>query len=188
MRSICFYRVKDKIFGIGSRWDKLAPSEDEAIEFAHKYINEEPDPRIDEANWSLAHYGEIINSKFRDDEIDETGFRIAAVFNEHVTKRDLILYRGVNDYVYSLMKEKAKESPNCDLYEKGFLACSIVKGHEINAEKKLRIYVPAGSKCVYQGNINEEQYYYEVDVMHGASLKVVSIDSEYINCKLLETE
>ncbi len=39
----------------------------------------------------------------------------------------------------------------------------------------------------YMGNVNYEQEYYEVDVMHGSKLKIISIDDEYINCKLLET-
>lgn len=76
---------------------------------------------------------------------------------------------------------------DCDLYEKGFLATSLVKGHELNSEIKLRIYVPVGTKCVYMGNVNEEQGYYEVDVMHSSKLKIISMDKEYINCKLLET-
>ena len=37
------------------------------------------------------------------------------------------------------------------------------------------------------GNVNEEQGYYEVDVMHSSKLKIISMDKEYINCKLLET-
>lgn len=85
------------------------------------------------------------------------------------------------------MKENAKNLPDCDLYEKGFLATSLIKGHEINSEIKLRIYVPAGTKCIYMGNVNEEQGYYEVDVMHSSKLKIISMDKEYINCKLLET-
>ena len=85
------------------------------------------------------------------------------------------------------MKENAKAVGGCDLYEKGFLACSLVKGREINSKLKLRIYVPAGSKVVYQGNVNDEQGFYEADVMHSSKLKIESIDSTYINCRLLET-
>lgn len=76
---------------------------------------------------------------------------------------------------------------DCDLYEKGFLATSLVKGQEINSKIKLRIYVPAGTKCVYMGNVNNEQNFYEVDIMHGSKLKIISADNTYINCKLLET-
>ena len=85
------------------------------------------------------------------------------------------------------MKENAKNMTDCDLYEKGFLATSLVKGHEINSKIKLRIFVPAGTKCVYMGNVNEEQGFYEVDVMHSSKLKIISMDDEYINCELLAT-
>ena len=37
------------------------------------------------------------------------------------------------------------------------------------------------------GNVNCEQHYYEVDIQHGAKLKVISTDNEYINCSLLST-
>lgn len=185
-----FYRIKDAILGIGANWDKLAPDRDTAIDFAHKHINEEPERDIDmyhrSMEYCLAHSGELINERFRNNRADETDLKIAAMVDKHTTDTDLVLYRGVCDYVYDLMKENAK-SMDCDLYEKGFLACSLVKGHEIKSEIKLRIYVPAGSKVVYQGNVNYEQYYYEVDVMHGSKLKIESIDSEYINCKLLGT-
>lgn len=59
-------------------------------------------------------------------------------------------------------------------------------GESIN-KIKLRIKVPAGTKCVYMGNVNDEQWYYEVDIMHSAKLKIISIDKTYINCELLTT-
>ena len=86
------------------------------------------------------------------------------------------------------MVENARNIPGCDFYEKGFLATSLVKGQEINYDIKLRIHVPAGTKCVFMGNVNDEPEYYEVDVMRGAKLKIISMDDEYINCELLETE
>lgn len=186
-----FYRLKDAILGIGANWDTLAIDETRAIDFAHKHINEEPMQMIDTYHYSmeycLAHFGELINNRFRENRVDETDFKVAAMVNEHTTDTDLVLYRGICEYVYDLMKKNAKEHSDCDLYEKGFLACSLVKGHEINCEIKLRIFVPAGSKCFYQGNVNNEQDFYEVDVMRNSKLKIESIDSEYINCRLLET-
>lgn len=137
--------------------------------------------------YCLAHSGEIVNERYRQNRQDEIDLKIGDMVAEHKTDTDLVLYRGVCDYVYDLMKENAKDIPDCDLYEKGFLATSLVKGHEINSKIKLRIYIPAGTKCVYQGNVNEEQGFYEVDVMHGSKLKIISIDDEYINCKLLAT-
>ena len=186
-----FYRIKDAILGIGASWDKLAPDKDTAIEFAHNHINEEPERMIDMNHYTmeycLAHSGESVNERFRQNRADKTDLKIAAMVDEHTTDTDLVLYRGVCDHVFELMQKNAKKIPDCDLYEKGFLACSLVKGQELNYRIKLRIYVPAGSKCVYQGNVNDEQGFYEVDVMHGSKLRIESIDSEYINCRLLET-
>lgn len=191
MKPTFFYRIKDAIHGIGASWDKLAPDKETAIEFAHTHINQEPERMIDAYHYSmeycLAHSGESINERYRQNRQDEIDLKIADTVAKHTNDTDLILYRGICDYVYDLMKENAKDIPDCDLYEKGFLATSLVKGQELHYKIKLRIYVPAGTKCVYQGNVNDEQGFYEVDVMHGSKLKIESIDSEYINCRLLET-
>lgn len=191
MRNKAIYRIKDKFKRIGASWDELAPDKDEAIEYAHTHINPEPQRMIDTNHYTmeycLAHSGETVNERFRQDKADNIDLQIADMVTLHTTDTDLVLYRGVCDYVYDLMKENAKNLPDCDLYEKGFLATSLVKGHEINSKINLRIYVPAGTKCVYMGNVNEEQEYYEVDVMHSSKLKIISMDKEYINCKLLET-
>ena len=186
-----FLRIKGKFHNIGASWDKLAPTKEQAIEYAHTHINQEPERMIDATHYTmeycLAHSGESINERYRQDRTDEVDKKIAATVAANTTDTDLVLYRGVCEYVYDLMKENAKDMTDCDLYEKGFLATSLVKGHEINSKIKLRIYVPAGTKCVYQGNVNEEQNFYEVDVMHNSKLKIISIDDEYINCKLLAT-
>ena len=186
-----FLHIKGKFQNIGANWDKLAPTKEQAIEYAHNHINQEPERMIDANHYSmeycLTHFGVIVNKQYRQNRQDETDLKIADMVAEHTTDTDLVLYRGVCEYVYNLMKENAKKFPDCDLYEKGFLATSLVKGQELNCKIKLRIYVPAGTKCVYQGNVNDEQSFYEVDVMHGSKLKIVSIDSTYNNCRLLET-
>ena len=187
-----FYRIKDAILGIGASWDKLAPDKDTAIEFAHNHINEEPERMIADTlkytmEYCLAHSGESINERYRQNRADGIDRQIAATVEKNTTDTDIVLYRGVCEHVYKLMKENAKDMPNCDLYEKGFLATSLVKGREINSKIKLRIFVPARTKAIYQGNVNDEQSFYEVDVMHGAKLKIISIDDTYINCRLLET-
>ena len=191
MKNKTFYRIKDKFKHIGISWDELAPGKDNAIEFAHTHINPEPQRMIDTNHYTmeycLAHSGESVNERFRQNRADNIDLQIAEMVASHTTDTDLVLYRGVCDYVYDLMKKNAKNLPDCDLYEKGFLATSLVKGHELNYEIKLRIYVPAGTKCVYQGNVNAEQDSYEVDVMHSSKLKIISIDNEYINCKLIAT-
>lgn len=148
---------------------------------------EDAEKELQKMEYCLAHSGESVNERYRQNRQDEIDLNISEMVAQHTTDTDLVLYRGVCDYVYNLMKENAKDIPNCDLYEKGFLATSLVKGQELNYKIKLRIYVPAGSKCVYQGNVNNEQEFYEVDIMHDSKLKIESIDSEYINCKLLGT-
>lgn len=191
MRNKSFYHIKDKFKHIGVSWDELAPDKDKTIEFAHTHINPEPQQMIDTNHYTmeycLAHSGESVNERFRQDRADTIDLQIADMVALHTTDTDLVLYRGVCDHVYDLMIENAKELPDCDLYEKGFLATSLVKGHELNYKIKLRIKVPAGTKCVYMGNVNNEQGYYEVDIMHNSKLKIISIDDTYINCELLET-
>lgn len=191
MKNKTLYRIKDKFKHIGASWDELAPDKDNVIEYAHTYINPEPQRMIDTNHYTmeycLAHSGESVNERFRQNRADNIDLQIAEMVASHTTDTDLVLYRGVCDYVFDLMKKNAENMPDCDLYEKGFLATSLVKGHELNYDIKLRIYVPTGTKCVYMGNVNEEQGYYEVDVMHSSKLKIISMDKEYINCKLLET-
>lgn len=187
-----YYKIKGLLMNVGADWDKLAPTEETAINFAHENINEEPIRKIDEDHYSmeyvLAHYGEMINWRFREDRADETDMEVAEMVNNHKTSTDIVVYRGVCEEVFKQMIENAKGIPGCDLYEKAFLATSLVKGHECKDKTRLRIYVPAGTKAVYQGNVNDElKAYYEVDIMLGAALKIISIDDTYINCKLLYT-
>lgn len=192
MKSKLFYRLKDSILHIGWRWDRMAQSEETVIDFAHAHINDEPKKMIDRHKFSLeynlAHYGELVNAHYREDRRDATDWKIAGMVEEHHTDVDLILYRGVCDYVYNLMIKNAQVYDDCDLYEKGFLATSLVKGCEFYTDIHLRIYVPAGSKVVYQGNVDDEGGSYEVDVMHGAKLKIISMDKRYINCSLVGTK
>ena len=85
------------------------------------------------------------------------------------------------------MVKNAKDVPDCDLYEKGFLCTSLVKGCEYAYDTRLRIFVPQGSNVVYLGNVNDEQENYEVVVQKGAKLKILSKDQQYLNCLLIGT-
>ena len=86
------------------------------------------------------------------------------------------------------IKNCGVQRPNaCMILEKGFMQCSLVKGCESKCNYRLRIFVPKGSQVIYLGNVNNEQYYYEVDIQTGAKLEIVSVDDRYINCKLLGT-
>jgi len=188
-----FYRIKEFICKIGASWDKLALDEINATEYAETHINKEPDRYINGSTthfsmeYCLAHSGESINERFRENRPDKIDLQIADTLDTHRTDTDLIVYRGVCDHVYELMIENAKSHEGVDLFEKGFMATSLVKTHELNYKKKLRIYVPAGSKCVFMGNVNYEPNFFEVTIQHDAALKIISIDKEYINCRLLRT-
>ncbi len=185
-----FYRIKSIIHNTGADWDKLAPAIEDAINFAHEYINPEPVVKIDghdSLEYALAAGGIHINDRFRKDQADVNDINIVNMVSTHSCKKDLVLYRGVFEDVYDLMIENAKALNDIDLFEKGFMQCSIVKGHETNHRTKLRIYVPEGSAVIYLGNVNGEQGSYEVVIQRGAKLKIISADETYINCKLIET-
>ena len=188
-----FYRIKDIILNIGVSWDKLALDENNATAYAEKHINKEPDRYMNGSTtkftmeYCLAHSGESINERFRQNRPDEIDLQIAETLSTHKTDTDLIVYRGVCDHVFELMKANAKAYEGVDLFEKGFMATSLVKTHELNYKTKLRILIPAGTNCVFMGNVNDEAGFYEVTVQHDAELKIISIDKDYINCRLLRT-
>ena len=190
MKNQLFYRLNGIIKNTGANWDKLAPTKENAIEFAHVNINPEPQQKINTDKYSLeyclAHSGESLNEHLRNNRLNKTDEAISNMVSTHSCKTDLVLYRGICDYVYDQMKTNA-ENIEADLYEKGYMQCSLLKGHELNYKNKLRVLVPAGSNVIYLGNVNNEQFYYEVDIQHGAKLKIISIDKEYINCRLLQT-
>lgn len=193
MKPLLFYRIKDIITKTGASWDKLALNENNANEYAEKHINKEPErflqdkPTHYSMEYCLAHSGESINERFRNNSPEKIDLQIAEVVDTHRTDTDLIVYRGICDHVYDLMIANAKNTDNADFLEKGFTATSLVKGHELNYKKKLRIFIPAGSKCVFMGNVNYEPNFFEVTIQHGAEYKIISADDEYINCRLLKT-
>ena len=189
MKPFIYYRIIEKFWHIGNKWDKLSPSEENAIEFAHTNINQEPDRMVDAHRYSLeyclAHSGESINERYLNDRPDPIDLQIADMISTHTTKIPIVLYRGVCEDVFRQMRENAKYLDKADLYEKSFLQTSLVKGHESNAQYHLRIYVSEGTQAIYLGNVNYEQHYYEVDLQRGSKLKIVSIDNKYINCRFL---
>ena len=189
MKPLIYYRIKGIFKNIGKEWDKLSPSQENAIEFAHKYINSEPVRMLDAFRYSpeyvLAHYGEMINTRYREEREDEEDINIANMVATHMTKRPIVVYRGTCDYVFNQMIKNAKNIKGVDLIDKAFLQSSLVKGAEINSRLKLRIYMPVGTNAVYLGNVNEEQFYYEVVIQRGTKLKIISIDKEYINCMVM---
>jgi hypothetical protein len=187
-----FYRIKSIIHNIGADWDKLAPTIEDAINFAHNNINPEPIKPLPSSpcslEYTLASDGENLSKHFRNDyELSKLDIQVSDMVATHSCKKDLVLYRGVNDYAYDLMIDNAEGLEGIDYHEKGYMQCTLIKGLELKHPTRLRIFVPAGSHVVYLGNVNVEQDIYEVDIQHGAKLKIISIDKEYINCKLIET-
>ncbi len=190
MKPLFFYRIKENLSHTGASWDELAPDEDVAIEYAHKHINEDPDIKDSNGKYSLeyclASSAESINERLRADSPEDIDIKISERLSGYTTDTDLVLYRGVCEYVYEKMISNAN-AKKCDLYEKGFLCTSLLKGHEYDYKTKLRIYVPRNSHVIYQGNITGEQNNYEVDIQCGSRLKIISVDHDYINTLLLST-
>ena len=186
------YKIKDKFLHIRQTWDPLAPDQAHAIEFAHTHINPEPARMLPSTKASpeyhLASLGDVINTDYRNNIVTEDYKAIEKMLSHHNTDTDLVLYRGICKDVLKSMIKNARKQANCDLYEKGYLSTSLVKGHQAKATYYLRIYVPAGTNVVYLGNVNyEEKKYYEVAIQHSSKLKIISIDNKYINCLLTET-
>lgn len=188
-RNKFFYRIKEFFLHYSKRWDEFSVTEDEAVDYAHRNINPEPYIYIKgtkqfTCEYCLAHYGELYNKRFREDRADSSDLAIAAMVEKGSTKVPLVLYRGVHDDIFEQMKQNAADMPDADLFEKAFMQTSLVKGHEIKSKIRLRIYVPAGAPVVYLGNVNNEQWYYEVVIARGGKLKVMSYDGTYFNCIL----
>ena len=196
MKPLFYYRLMGKIKNIGAEWDDLAPTHKTAIKYAHRNINPTPPKHIGNTTaWSneycLASSGSSISDRFRHDTQEPIDLAISETVATYKTKIPLVLYRGVTNENYNNMVRDAKEMKGIDLYEKGFLSTSILKGHEIAYKpvdgKRLRIYIPSGTQALYLGNVfsnEEEQRYYEVAVQRGAKLRILSIDDTYINCIL----
>ena len=74
------YRIKGKFQNIGANWDKLAPSKEQAIDYAHNHINQEPQQMIDVYHFSLeyclAHSVESVNKHYRQNRQNDSDLQI----------------------------------------------------------------------------------------------------------------
>lgn len=188
------YVLNEYAHRYAEKWDAMAQTKDTAHKFAETYIN--PEPKLkpdqqysDQLEYCLATSAETINQRLRRDDITDIDKKIIDCISHYHTKRPLILYRGIPTELLHDMTENAAQlnTKNVHLYDKGFMCCSLVKSHELAGQTKLRIYVPENSSCIYQGGINFEPELFEVDIMAGAKLQILSIDPEYINVKLIST-
>lgn len=191
MRNILYYRLKGLLCRTGAKWDKQSVTWKNAVTYAHANINPEPEVYMKNTlhyTWEgcLARYSEDISWRYRWDRPDADDLAIADMVESHSTQVPLILYRGVCEDVFQLMLENAEELEDTDLYEKGFMPTSLVKGSEILSDYQLRIHVPAGAHVVYLGNVNNElSRYPEVVIQRGSKLRIHSICGGYINCELI---
>ena len=194
-----FYYIKDFICHISKKWDGMAQNTSSAINFAHDKINLEPSH---EQKWfntlahNIEHYNRILrssNSNASKDTIDNIN-EISNHIRDNMLQNDIILYRQISKTAFENMKKEAQSFSNIDLYDKGFICTTLVKGIEnhygfdYNSQNryiKLRIYVPAETGCIYMGNINSEDGNYEVILPPGSKFKIISIDRYYINCKII---
>lgn len=183
-------RMYDKKHHISTDWDTQSVQEKDAKKFAYNNINKEPEkPKQGTDNstntyYKLAASGKSINARLRKG-VNNDDMDIINMVKSNHTKKSLILYRGVCDDVYKKMLLNAKKISDVDYVERGFLCCSLVKDHHINEDICFRIFVPEGTPAAYMGSVNNEPGYYEVDVLCGSKLKIISIDSEFVNCELV---
>lgn len=170
----------------------MAVSERKAVEFGYKYLNPEPsawDGTKRTIGYLLAHDGINMNWELREGCLNPMCKKASDVISKNKTKTDIVVYRGVSNEVYKEMKKAAKKIRGTDYYEKGFLFASLVKGCELNTEIKMRIFIPKGQNAIFLGNANDELYvFYPIAIQCGSHLKIISCDSQYINCYLIGTE
>ncbi|MGT2750783.1 ADP-ribosyltransferase [Streptococcus orisasini] len=185
-------------FQLGKKWDKLSPTVDNVKEFTLEKLNTEPpknlngDPNKSSSEYCLAYNcGERYNYRIRDrdsdDDFNDKIKRYSDEIKKYSIKENVVVYRGISKLVKNQIEEAAKEIDGVDLYDRAFLNTSLVKGYEKNSQFKLRVFLPKGTCAFYVGSITGEDFY-EVIVQKGAKLKIVSKDSDYINCILLGTD
>lgn len=122
MKPLFYYCILGKFHNIGVVWDKIAASEEYAIDFAHENINQEPKRFVNGLHFSLeyclAQSGETINERYRHDRPEVIDLRIADMVASHATKVPLVLYRGVCERVFCQMRENAKSMKGVNFYKK----------------------------------------------------------------------
>ena len=109
MLNVWYYKLKEKIFRYGGKWDALAPRESEAIVFAHKNINKEPQKGSApySVEYKLAMSAETINESLRSGEkyFDDFSKELQLKYS---LKEDIVVYRGVSEIPYTKMKKAAE--------------------------------------------------------------------------------
>ena len=187
---ILYFRLKEMIFKDGRKWEKKYPVKGDVKQFARQNINQQPNKFIGggyTGEYIVVSTAETLNDRIRSGRIANYEDSINngyLAFAKYQTKVDLVVYRGVCENVF-----KSMEKSFFKFHDKAFLCTSLLKGHELDQEYKLRILIPKGTKAAYMGDLNgEEEIFYEVIVQKGAVLRIVSFDGVYWNCKVESTD
>ena len=187
---ILYFRLKEMIFKEGRKWEKKFPIQGDVKEFAKQNINPQPNKKIGgeyTGEYIVVSTAETLNDRIRSGLIanyEDSINKGYLAFAKYQTKVDLVVYRGVCKNVFKSMKKSFFK-----FHDKAFLCTSLLKGHELDQEYKLRILIPKGTKAAYMGDLNgEEKIFYEVILQNGAVLRIVSFDGVYWNCKVESTD
>lgn len=187
---ILYFRLKEMIFKEGRKWEKKYPIKGDVKQFARQNINPQPYKIIGgeyTGEYIVVSTAETLNDRIRSGLIANLEDSINngyLAFAKYQTKVDLVVYRGVCESVFKSIKKSFFK-----FHDKAFLCTSLLKGHELDQEYKLRILIPKGTKAAYMGDLNcEEEIFYEVIVQKGAVLRIVSFDGTYWNCRVEKTD
>ncbi len=178
---------------IGEVLDKLSPSPENIDCFVEIALNKASSAKLND-DFTMEHYISHCTTRLNDHIISGTptlSDTDQITYMERFSSRlPVVLYCGINEYIYKLMRKNAKMHPDTDLYADGMIHGSIVKGKEYRDNYNLRILIPAGSKVLYLGNAGypeDVEAIYETVIQTGARLRILSRDPKYINCELLST-
>lgn len=135
---------------------------------------------------SLCSRGTEFNWQLRKNIAGDNIEKISSYIQKFHTKRDIVVYRGIDKSTMKWILKEADGFKNIDLYDKGFLFTTLTKATLPKKDYNLRILLPKGTNAFYSGDINnEEEVYQEIVVQCDAKLKIVSFGVKYINCLLV---
>lgn len=189
-----FESIIYKKCNIGEVLDRLLPSPENIEFFTEMALNPAAPAKYEDdftLEYYISHDATRVNDDCRFGKLNKYDEAQIAYIDHYISMLPIVLYCGVNRYIYRTMKQTARNHPDADLYEAGLIHGSLVKGKELRDNYNFRIFVPAGSKVIYLGNAGYPEDtiepVYEAVIQTGACLRILSKDSEYINCMLLST-
>ena len=185
------YRLSEKDAYNPTSWWMYVVSRRQAEASAHRSINSEIPKNHDSLEWKLATSCAEISDHYRFNDPNRSIYDIYAnMLANYQTFVPLILFRGASAIPYEQMVKSAQElgDPNIDLYEKGFMSCSLLPEYasSFTGYKQFVIFVRPLSNVMYVGHLADgySQFSYECIVQKGSQLKIVAESEQYIYCVL----